>query len=157
MRMRLLAISLAASTAGLGVVQSTAKPRLIPLFSTVDDGPAFFVECRNDFGATLSSGAHQWASSLRLDGDELPEEGRIGPGLTVDVGPGDTWRGIVVLRQSNTGYFPAVKFGAMVRMSRMASLAEGRHTLAVRCGEMWSDDVEFFWENEARRPGEVRE
>jgi hypothetical protein len=127
------------------------------LFSTVADGPAFFVECRNDFGTTLSSGAHQWTSSLRLDGSELPEDGRIGPGFTMDVRSGDTWRGIVVLRQSNTGYFPAVKFGAMIRMSRMVSLAEGRHTLAVWCGEMWSDDVEFFWEHEARRPGEVRE
>ena len=103
MRTRLLAISLAVSTAGAGVVQSSAKPRVIPLFSTVADGPAFFVECRNDFGTTLSSGAHQWTSSLRLDGNELPEEGRIGPGLTVDVRSGDTWRGIVVLRQSNTG------------------------------------------------------
>ena len=46
-----------------------------------------------------------------------------------------------------------MKFGAMVRMSRMVSLAEGWHTLAVRCGEVWSDDVEFFWENEARPPG----
>jgi hypothetical protein len=63
------------------------------------------------------------------------------------------WRGIVVLRQSNTGYFPAVKFGAMVRHSQTVSLSEGRHTLAIKCGEVWSDDVAFFWENERHPPG----
>jgi hypothetical protein len=154
MQETLLALSLAFSLAGTGTAQSSAKPRLIPLFSTIADGPAFFVECRNDAGATLSSGARQWASSLRLDGEVLKEEGgRIGPGLTVDVEPGQTWRGIVVLRQSNTGDFPEVKFGAMVRTTRMVRLNQGRHTLAIRCGEMWSDDVEFFWENERYLPG----
>jgi hypothetical protein len=156
--MTLLALSLAVSLTGTGAAQLIAKPRVIPLFATIADGPAFFVECRNDAGTTLSSGARQWASSLRLDGEVLPEEGgRIGPGLTVDVDPGEIWRGIVVLRQSNTGYFPPVKFGAMVRMSRIVSLNEGRHTLAIRCGDRWSDDVEFFWEDERHPAGAVPE
>jgi len=158
MHKTLLALSLVVSLTWSGTAQSPAKPRVIPLFSMIANGPAFFVECRNDDGATFSSGARQWASSLRLDGEVLQEEGgRIGPGVTVDVAPGQTWRGIVVLRQSNTGYFPAVKFGAMVRMSPIVRLNEGRHTLAIRCGEMWSDDVEFFWENERRPLGALPE
>ena len=157
MRGAVLALGFAA-VVGIGGVQLPARPRVTPFFSTVSDGPAFFVECQNDTGGTLSSGARQWASSLRLDGKIVPEEGgRIGPGLTVDVGPDQAWRGIVVLRQSNTGYFPAVKFGALVRSSQMVSLNEGRHTLAIKCGELWSEDVAFFWENERHRLGAQRE
>ena len=157
MRSAVLTATLAMSMSAVAVAQPSARPRVTPFFSTVSDGPAFYVECRNATRTTLSSGARQWASSLRLDGTVVPEEdGRIGPGLTVDVDPDQTWRGIVVLRQSNTGYFPAPKFDAMVRMTRMVSVNEGRHTLAIKCADVWSDEIVFYWENE-RPPAAERE
>jgi hypothetical protein len=131
------------------VAQVSDKPRISPFFDRIDEGPAFFVECRNTGGEHISSGANVWASSLRIDGTTVPESGlQLGPGLTTDVGPGQLWRGIVALRQSYNPLFPAVKFGALVRIARVVPLSQGRHKIAVECTGMWSDDFEFYWETE---------
>jgi hypothetical protein len=133
------------------VAQDSHKPRISPFFDRIDDGPAFFVECRNTSGEHVSSGAELWASALRIDGTIVPEsEGRNGPGLTTDVGPEQLWRGIVALRQSYHSFFPAVKFGALVRSARVMPLTQGRHTIAVECAGVWSDDFEFYWESETQ-------
>jgi hypothetical protein len=61
------------------------KPRVSAYFDRIDDGPAFFVECRNTSSNRISSGADvwAWASPIRIDGAALPEsEGRSHPGLT---------------------------------------------------------------------------
>jgi hypothetical protein len=130
----------------------SGRPRVTPFFHTfAGAGPAFYVECANDSGMPLSSGDGRWAfsaSSVRLDGKTLPERGSIGPGLTTEIPAGDTWRGIIVLRQVGEGYLSGVRFGAHLRTSLVVPLSEGRHTLSVRCGEAWSDDVPFFWEAE---------
>lgn len=146
-----LAVTLALLSPGLAGA-GAQPPAVMPFFSSTVAGPAFFAECRNDSKEAVSSGAPRWLSALRIDGNVLPDDrGRIGPGLTTMVQPGEVWRGIVVLRQDGTGYFPAVKFGALVRMSRVTPLAEGRHTFAVRCGDIWSDESTFFWENERQQ------
>ena len=132
--------------------QTPSKPQIAAFFSRIDDGPAFFVECRNGGGAKLSSSAGLWAGmgagSLRVDGVLLPQQASMGPGLSTDVEPGQPWRGIIVLRQSETSYFPAVKFGALKRITQIYPIQEGRHVIAVQCEGIWSDDFAFYWENE---------
>ena len=144
-----LAYGLAVLLSATEATPPVAVPVVTPVFSTLTNGPAFFIECRNDSGKPLSSADVRWVSELRIDGRVLPEDGgRIGPGLTSLVGAGETWRGIIVLRPLNTEHFPAVKFGALVRITRQVGVNDGRHTFAVRCGEVWSEEVPFFWEAE---------
>jgi HEAT repeat protein len=86
-------------------------------------------------------------SAIRLDGRNLTDEGgRIGPGLTRPVPPGQTWRGIIELWQVQQTTSRAVAFDAMVRSPFLLPLEPGRHTIAVRCAEQWSGDVVFFLE-----------
>lgn len=99
------------------------RPRISAFFNRIDDGPAFLVECRNATGEDVSSSADIWASSLRLDGTTVPDQPHMGPGLTTDVEPGQSWRGIVALRQSYRSFFPNVKFGALVRTQRVLPLS----------------------------------
>ncbi len=84
--------------------QNRSKPLIAPFFDRADDGPAFFVECHNTTAEKISSGSPVWPSfsggSVRLDGAEIPYTGGFGPGLTMDVAPGQLWRGIIVRRQS---------------------------------------------------------
>ena len=135
--------------AGSLYAQDPSKPQISAFFDRIDDGPAFFVECQNTSGETLSSGAERWTRAIRIDGAvEAEPRLRIGPGLTREVAPGEIWRGILALRQSERSYSPAVKFGAMVRSARLLTITEGKHTLAVQCGEVWSDDFNFYWDSE---------
>jgi hypothetical protein len=128
------------------------KAALTPFFVTDPggQGPAFFVECVNRTSGPISSGSDVWPlskSAIRIDGQVLIDDGgRIGPGLTMDVPPGGKWRGILQLRQSATGAFPAVAFGALVRAGMIVPLTAGEHTIAVRCGGTWSDPVRFYFE-----------
>ncbi|MDP9159430.1 MAG: hypothetical protein M3O09_04275 [Acidobacteriota bacterium] len=131
------------------VAQNSTKPQIHAFFDRIDDGPAFFVECRNTSGGHISSGAKIWIRSLRLDGRTVPESGNeFGPGLTTDVGPGLLWRGIIALRQSYVSSFPAVKFGALRRRAEVLPLTQGQHTIAVECAGVWSDEVGFYWDGE---------
>ena len=132
------------------VALDSQKPRISAFFDRIDDGPAFFLECRNTSGESVSSGADVWVGSLRLDGTTVPDEPHTGPGLTTDVKPGQLWRGIVALRQSYRPFFPAVKFGALARSARVLPLSQGRHTIAVQCAGIWSEDFEFYWESETQ-------
>ena len=150
--MRIATIILALLSCSYPVLQTPAKPTIAPYFDRIDDGPGFFVECVNTESATISSGSSFWPSTdknIRLDGRVLEPSGYLlGPGLTMQVEPGQQWRGIIVLRQSEQSYFPAVKFGALRRSAAVRPLAEGRHTIAVKCGEAWSDDLAFYWDGE---------
>ena len=128
------------------------KPTLTPMFISDEPGrsPAFVVECTNTTGQTQSSGSHVWPltqNAIRLDGENVRDEGgRIGPGLTLSVQPGETWRGIIELWQMPVSVSRAVVFGAMVRAPFRVALTPGRHTIAVRCDDRWSDDMVFFVE-----------
>jgi hypothetical protein len=70
------------------VAQDSQTPQISAVFDRIDNGPAFFVACRNTSGEPVSSGADVWASSLRLDGTTVPDEPHRGPGLTTEVKPG---------------------------------------------------------------------
>jgi hypothetical protein len=133
--------------------QQPSKPQISPFFDRLDDGPAFFVECRNTSGQTLSSGAITFREALRIDGTVVSEpRWKSGPGLRTDVAPGETWRGILALRQSSGSFTPAVKFGALLREARDLPVTEGKHTIAVQCGGVWSDDFTFYWEGDTHNP-----
>ena len=129
--------------------QDSSKPRIAPFFDRIDDGPAFFVDCRNTTDQKLSSTTSVWIHTLRLDGTNVPDsESEFGPGLTTQIAAGQSWRGIIALRQSARSFFPAVKFGALTRYTMVLPLRQGRHTIAVQCPGGWSDEVEFYWESE---------
>jgi len=66
----------------------------------------------------------------------------------MDVPAGETWWGILAIRQSSGSFTPAVKFGALVREARDLPVTEGKHTIAVRCGGVWSDDFIFYREGD---------
>ena len=134
--MKLIAATLFLLTSSL-FAQQPSKPQISPLFDRLYGGPAFFVECRNTSGQTLI-----WRDSLRVDGVVVP--GSSGP-LTMGAAPGETWRGIFALRQSNRSFTSALKFGAIVKSEYGVAIREGKHTIAVRCGGVWSDDITFFW------------
>jgi hypothetical protein len=130
---------------------SAPVPKVAPLFMSreAEGGPAFLIECRNFTDAAISSGSLTWASTrsaIRIDGAVLDEQGRIGPGLTTEIPPGGTWRGIIELRQAAPRTSYAVAFGANVRMPTVVPLMAGRHAIAVRCSGVWSDELPFYWE-----------
>jgi hypothetical protein len=133
--------------------QNISKPHVAPFFDRIDDSPAFFVDCLNTSNEKVSSASSVWpirTGSVRVDGSMIDFGNMIGPGLSTDVRPGQPWRGIIVLRQSPTQYFPAVRFGAMVRTTLVHTLAPGKHTIAVQCEGSWSDEFDFYWEQEAK-------
>jgi hypothetical protein len=145
MRTLLLVVALAGGTPGAQV------PTVTPLFLSreVEAAPAFLVECRNNTSSSVSSGSDTWAvtrSAIRIDGAVLDEQGRMGPGLTMEIPPGGTWRGIIELRQTAPRTSFATNLGAHVRMPMMAPLSSGRHTIAVRCAGVWSADLSFYLE-----------
>jgi hypothetical protein len=103
---------------------------------------------------SASSGSSVWpvrTGTVRVDGSLIDFGNMSGSGLTTDVAPSELWRGIIVLRQSETRYFPAVKFGALVRTTLVHPLAPGKHTISVQCQGVWSDDFEFYWEQENKQ------
>jgi hypothetical protein len=135
--------------------QSSSKPRIVPYFDVVDDGPAFFVECQNSKNDKVSSGAPEWPwndDNIRMDRKPLTQQnGSMGPGLTTQVEPGQFWRGIIAFRQSTNNYYPAVRFEALVRSTRSVTLIPGKHTIAVQCQGVWSDDFDFYVERETKQ------
>ena len=132
--------------------QNASQPQVTAYFDRVDDGPAFFVECRNTTAKTLSSSAADWPGmwnvTVRVDGVVPPEENILGPGLSQDVKSGQPWRGIIALRQSSSGYGPPVKFSALKRISLTYPLKAGRHVIAFQCLGTWSSDFSFYWDDE---------
>ena len=74
---------------GYAQAKDSERPKVTAYFDRVDDGPAFFVECRNTTGKTLSSSTADWPGiwpgTVRVDGVVPPEEMILGPGLSQDV------------------------------------------------------------------------
>ena len=136
----------------MAIAQDASKPKIAPFFDRVDDGPAFFVECRNTTGKKRSYPFSVWVQSLRVDGSTVPslDSNELGPGLTMDVEPGQLWRGIIALRQSSISFIPSVKFGALRRRAIVIPLSDGRHTIAVQCDGAWSEEFVFYWERETQ-------
>jgi hypothetical protein len=129
--------------------QDDAKPRLMPLFSNVERGPAFMLECRNTFAVPIPATELLLHLTYRVDGVDRHETGgRLGSFLGGEpiLEPGQTWKIMLGFRQGTYGTMSA-DFGAVLRSPRMLPLTAGRHTVAVRCADSWSDDVEFYWES----------
>jgi Zn-dependent M28 family amino/carboxypeptidase len=131
--------------------QSAAPPIVTPLFLSreVEQSPAFLVECRNTTLVPISSGSGRWArtrSAISIDGAVLEDQGEVGGGLSMDIPPGATWRGIIELRQADVRTGFAVALGAHTRMMVIAPLSQGAHTISVRCAGVWSPDLSFFLE-----------
>jgi hypothetical protein len=149
--MRIATIVFALLSLSYPALPAPPRPTIAPFFNRIDDGPAFFVECINATSENVSSGSPSWPSAdrnIRVDGRILAPSGGLGPGLTTQIGPGQQWRGIVVLRQSEQSYYPAPKLGALTRSASVKHLVEGRHTVAVSCGGIWSEDLVFYWDGE---------
>jgi hypothetical protein len=141
----------AALVLGSGQPPTPAPPRIVPWFLSrnVEEGPAFLIECRNTTAAPIDSGSMFWAldqDDFRIDGIGLEPRGRMGPGLVSEIPAGASWRGIVELRQAEPQNGYAVALGANTRSTLVVPLDAGPHTIAVRCGDVWSDDVVFYWE-----------
>jgi hypothetical protein len=133
--------------------QSISKPRMAPFFDRIDESPAFYVECLNMSSAKVSSASPAWplgTGSIRVDGTPIDFGNFIGPGLSTDVEPGQLWTGIIVLRQAQMNFFPAVNFGALVRAAPLYPLAAGKHAISVQCQGVWSDGFSFYWEPSAK-------
>ena len=132
-----------------------SKPLVSPLFMSrdVDRGPAFFVECRNTTGSTVSSGSELWAftrSSVRVDGASLDEPlgGLTGPGAHDGRSPSGC-----VARHYRASPVTRIErerercVGCTRESAPPCSAGRGRHTIAVRCNGVWSDDIVFYWES----------
>lgn len=137
----------------LAPVQSSMKPTLTPVFIADEPGrsPAFLVECTNKTGQTHTSDDDVWPlrrSAIRLDGQPLLDEtgGRVGSSFMRPIQPGENWRGLIELWQTRHDSSRAVEFDAMVRSPLLVPMPTGRHTIAVRCGAEWSDNLVFFIE-----------
>jgi hypothetical protein len=147
----LFTVALTATFEGKTGQSPSSRPLVAPFFSLEPEalGPAFFIECRNVTNTALSSASRDWVESrdaVRIDGLTLAESGGIiGPGLSQPIPPGGLWRGIVELRPTPGGTSFAVALGAHVRIPLIERLKPGRHVIAVRCLEEWSDDLPFFW------------
>lgn len=138
--------------------QNISQPHVTAYFDRVDDGPTFFVECRNTTVKTLSSSAADWPGmwpdTIRVDGVVPPQDNLLGPGLSEEVRPGQLWRGIIALRQSSSEYGPPVKFDALKRISLSYPLKAGPHIVAFRCLGIWSSDFSFYWDGEPPQPNQ---
>jgi hypothetical protein len=130
---------------------SGPKPRITPFFSNIESGPAFMVECLNTTRQPIMSNARFWELAYRVDGKTPDPKGTIGPGLGMLVQPGEPWRGILTLRQSQRGGSPSTVLGALVRATELQPIEPGRHRIAIRCGGVWSEDAEFYLTDEATR------
>ena len=125
------------------------KPRAVPLFSNVEQGPAFMVECTNASAAPVGAIEVIQTMALRIDGQMREQTGGIAGsflGGEPVFGPGARWRMMVGLRQGQAGTSSA-DFGAALRSPWLVPLPAGAHTIEFRCAGSWSEKVEFYWES----------
>ena len=80
------------------------KPRLVPLFSNVERGPAFMLECENTSSIAVRAGDLLGRLGYRVDGVEPTNIGGFAGsflGGEPRLQPMQTWRIVVTLRQDN--------------------------------------------------------
>ena len=136
------------------------KPLIVPIFSDREAKPLFRVECLND---TLQTIHPDGLTAIRLDGVEKKEPDPSGfvprgdPGGVVGsmlggfpspVPPGGLWTFELALDPATAWLFRGrtTAQGTWRVDWYVASLAPGRHAVAVQCGGVWSEDVAFWWE-----------
>ena len=127
----------------LGIVApspaQTSKPTIAALFSNDSNGPAFWVECRNSSGHEVSV-AGDWVHAYRIDGIEPSRSGFAWTAGPEQVAPGNVWRGAFAFAGVRTNLS-----GTDATHIVSTPLAAGRHTLAVECMGVWSEDLPFVW------------
>lgn len=121
--------------------------RIEALFSSGLSSPAFLVECRNDGPTAYSNEWPDTPNHVRVDSQPVEPllSGVVG-GIVGPINTGESWRAIIELRQALTEGSPtkaAPPFGANVHSVRPIELREGHHTIAIRCGDRWSEDYAF--------------
>jgi hypothetical protein len=126
-----------------------STPRAVPLFSNVEQGPAFMLECLNTSGSAIP--ATELIQEIALKVDEQPYERTGGIGGSFLGGmpvfeSGERWRVMIGLRQKPTGT-KSPDFGAALRSPWNLVLIAGTHTIAFRCLGNWSKEIEFYWES----------
>ena len=129
--------------------QPEDKPRLVPLFSYVERGPAFMLECENTSSIAVRAGDLLGRLGYRVDGVEPKTIGGFAGsflGGEPRLQPMESWRIMVALRQESHGTSSS-DFGARFQLLWTFPLTPGRHTLAIRCLGNWSDELEFYWES----------
>ena len=144
-----LALTLSLLFAPAAIAQNADTPRAIPLYSNVEQGPAFMLECVNSTGGTLSAIQVIAETALRVDGALIERTGGIAGSFIGGVPtftPGQQWTMMVGLRQRDVGTTSAA-FGAVLRSPWHLPLADGPHTIAFRCAGAWSDTIDFVWES----------
>ena len=129
--------------------QDWDKPRAVPLFSNVEQGPAFMVECVNTSARVISVIELIQEIALKVDGKLYEPTGGIAGSFLGDepvFWPAERWRIMLGLRQGLTGTKSA-DFAAVLRTPWLLPLQAGRHTIAFRCVGTWSEELEFYWED----------
>jgi hypothetical protein len=129
--------------------QDQSKPQAVPLFSSVEQGPAFMLQCVNGPIAEVRALEVIQEAALRVDGKLYERTGGItGSFLGGEpvFGPGERWWMMVGLRQASLGTKSA-DFGAALRTPWDLPLRDGPHSIEFRCHGVWSDRVEFYWES----------
>lgn len=130
--------------------QDDSRPRAVPLFSQLEHGPAFMVECTNGSAETVSAEEFLAELALRVDGKLYERTGPlIGSFLGIDpsFSPGELWKIMVCLRQEPRKSFSA-QFGANLRIPWHFPLPAGSHNIEFRCHGKWSE-IEFFVETDS--------
>jgi hypothetical protein len=129
--------------------QVQEKPQAVPLFSNVEQGPAFMLLCLNGSRATVRAWEVIREAALRVDGTLYERtDGIAGSFLGGEpaFGPGERWRMMVGLRQTSLGTKSA-DLGAVLRSPWDLRLQDGPHTIEFRCHGIWSDKIDFYWES----------
>jgi hypothetical protein len=132
--------------------QGPPSTKLSPLFSHLEDGPAFILECTNSSSVAVEAMEVFGHEAIRLDGKLSEREGAVVGSLmgrTV-FEPQSSWQSVFPLLQTNHSKGTAT-LGAEFRGGWFMPIAGGHHTLAVRCAGAWSNEVEFYWDDQPAR------
>jgi hypothetical protein len=131
--------------------QPSATTRVSPLFSRLEDGPTFMLECTNTSSVPLDPIDESGNEAIRLDGRVSLHEGGVGGSHIIGqpkVAPNASWRKVFPLVQPNSHSTGTGTLGASLRGGWFMPLSAGRHTLAIRCAGTWSNEVDFYWDDQ---------
>jgi len=147
--MRPIACLLCVLFASVPSYQSAVRPSVIPVVGSGQTAPAFLLECRNASSSSLSRNDGRWIAEYRIDGRSLSLGGNVGSsGVPSMIAVGEVWSAIFALNghANDTSEDPNyVAMGIFLRVSTAQQLEPGRHQIAFRCFDSWSDSVAFVW------------
>jgi hypothetical protein len=114
----------------------------IAIFSTVEQGPTFMIDCRNTSAAPMGPTGLRIAA--KLDGkviDSVGGGGSVGPeGLE----PAHSWKVMIVMRQDSNNA-QQNHLDEQRRITWALPVTIGQHRIAFRCAGNWSEEIDFYW------------